>query len=113
MLTAGRAVALCYDTGNCYYYGGAEPGEDLRACAAHVRHMHMKDKAGAYDEWNFPALGDGYADLKGALALAGPSKGTTLSMEIEFTPAGVGPAETEEAVCRSARYLCNLLQGMQ
>ena len=112
-LGAGKAVALCYDTGNCYYYGGIPPLDDLPGCAAHVGHMHLKDKAGAFDEWNFPALGEGFADLKKILSFKGLSPEATLSMEIEFTQAGTDIPTTEAAVQRSAAHLRNLLQSMQ
>ena len=112
-LRAGDAVALCYDTGNCYFYGNTPPQDDLPSCASHVAHIHLKDKAGPWNEWNFPALGEGYTNFPALFSCDTFSPGVTASIEVEFTPAGVSTEETERAVRRSALYLERLLHDMQ
>lgn len=102
---------LCYDTGNAVFYGRVDPEADLGLCAARVGHMHLKDKGGAADEWNFPALGEGVLDLPALLALAENARVPSASVEVEFTPAGASPAEARRAVCASADYLRSLPHG--
>lgn len=100
-------VRLNYDTANVIYYGGADPAEDLAACMGDVGYLHLKDKAGAPGEWNFPALGRGGVDfprLFGLLQAAGNQ--SPFSVEIEFTQAGPKDlAEVDEALRQSAQYL--------
>lgn len=105
-------VKINYDTANVIFYGNILPYEDLEASADYVEFIHLKDKLGAYNEWNFPAIGDGNLDFKkifGTLAKA-DYKGP-ISVEIEFTPAG--PANLEEvnqSVKRSFDYLSRILE---
>jgi L-ribulose-5-phosphate 3-epimerase len=97
-------IRLCYDTGNAVFYGGADPVEDLASCAAYVSHLHLKDKGGHPDEWNFPAFGQGTVDFNRILAAEGWRGSVTASIEIEFTPGGVSLAETERAILQSVSY---------
>ena len=69
--------------------------------------MHLKDKNGAVDEWNFPALGEGYIDFPMIFDLL-KRKGneSPFSIEIEFTQAG--PKDLDEinrAVKTSYQFL--------
>lgn len=109
--TLSDCLKINYDTGNVILYGNTLPYQDLEASVDEVAFVHLKDKRGAYNEWNFPAIGDGELDFRkitGTLAKAdfqGP-----ISVEIEFTPAG--PANLEEvnqSVKKSFTYLSNLL----
>ncbi|WP_057762216.1 sugar phosphate isomerase/epimerase family protein [Cytobacillus praedii] len=105
-------VKVNYDTANVIFYGNTLPYEDLEASADCVSFIHLKDKRGAYNEWNFPAIGDGELDFRKIFAILKKAdyKGP-ISVEIEFTPAG--PADLEEvneAVKRSYTYLSRLLE---
>jgi L-ribulose-5-phosphate 3-epimerase len=104
-------VKINYDTANVIFYGNMLPYEDLEASIDYVDFIHLKDKLGAYHEWNFPAIGDGDLDFSKLFATLsnGNYKGP-ISVEIEFTSAG--PANLEEvnqAVTRSFNYLTRLL----
>jgi L-ribulose-5-phosphate 3-epimerase len=100
-------VRINYDTANCIFYGNVLPEEDIDTCMADVAYLHVKDKAGAANEWNFPALGEGYVNfpkLFEKLARAGNS--APFSVEIEFTKEGAGSLEAvDRAVEVSGRYL--------
>ncbi len=111
LLQAEKGLRLCYDTGNAWYYGGVDPVEDLPACAGWVGHVHLKDKQGAQNEWNFPALGTGYIDFPALAALNVWDNCPCASVEIEFTPISVSPEETERAVRASVQYLKSLSAG--
>lgn len=100
-------VAINYDTANAIFYGGVDPVQDIGTCMADVAFMHVKDKAGAQREWNFPALGQGTVDLPSVFGkLAAANNHCPLRVEIEFTEKGpAGLAEVNRAVRDSAEYL--------
>lgn len=105
-------VKINYDTANVIFYGNILPYEDLEASVDYVEFIHLKDKLGAYNEWNFPAIGDGELDFSRLFkTLTRADYKGPISVEIEFTPAG--PAnlnEVNEAVKRSFNYLTRLLE---
>ncbi|CAN5662204.1 hypothetical protein BH23CHL3_BH23CHL3_05200 [soil metagenome] len=78
-------VGINYDTANVIFYGGVRPEEDIAAAALYVNHLHLKDKAGGDQEWNFPAIGAGNVDFSvvfhalEAVGFTGP-----VSVELEF-----------------------------
>ena len=56
------AVRLNFDTGNIAYYNrGADPVGELEQVKHLVRSVHLKDNRGGFEDWYFPALGDGGA----------------------------------------------------
>ena len=79
-------------------------------CIGMVGHVHLKDKAGKYNEWNFPALGKGQIDFKTIIdKLERADNDCPLSIEIEFTKDG--PQDLDEvnrAVKDSYDYLKHL-----
>ncbi len=56
-------VGINYDTANVIFYGHTRPEEDIEAALPYITHMHLKDKAGGDQEWNFPAIGSGNVDF--------------------------------------------------
>jgi L-ribulose-5-phosphate 3-epimerase len=55
-------VRINFDTGNiAYYNAGANPIEELEQVKHLVRSVHLKDNRGGFEDWYFPALGDGGA----------------------------------------------------
>ncbi|WP_337017376.1 sugar phosphate isomerase/epimerase family protein [Oceanobacillus massiliensis] len=104
-------VKINYDTGNVIFYGDVLPYEDLELCVDEIEFIHLKDKLGANDEWNFPAIGDGNLDFKRIFTIIeqGNYQGP-ISVEIEFTPDGPRSlSEVNESVKRSFNYLKSLL----
>jgi len=54
------AVLLNFDTGNIAYYNrGFDPCDELEKVKHLVRNVHLKDNRGGFEDWCFPALGDG------------------------------------------------------
>ena len=106
-LVGSERVKINYDTANVIFYGGVDPCEDILGCLADVAYVHLKDKAGADDVWDFPAVGKGRVDfprLFAALEEAGND--SPLSIEIEFTADGPKDlTEVNQAVKDSADYL--------
>ncbi len=107
---ASPRVLINYDTANAVYYGNVDIPEDLDLCIGMVGHVHLKDKAGKYNEWNFPALGKGQIDFKTIIdKLERADNDCPLSIEIEFTKDG--PQDLDEvnrAVKDSYDYLKHL-----
>ena len=98
-------VRIAYDTANVIFYGDVDPDRDIRLCLDYVAYLHLKDKAGGRQEWNFPALGCGYVRFPEIFALL-DANDAPFSIEIEFTENG--PASLDEvnrAVRTSAEYL--------
>jgi inosose dehydratase len=55
-------VRLNFDTGNIAYYNkGVDPCDELERVKHLVRNVHVKDNRGGFEEWYFPAVGDGGA----------------------------------------------------
>lgn len=58
------AVRLNFDTGNLYYYNReVDLADALRRVAGSVRHVHLKDTPGGFEEWRFTELGSGVVDF--------------------------------------------------
>lgn len=79
-------VAVNYDTANVVFYGKEDPLEEIKTCIDGVKYVHLKDKSGAPNVWNFPAIGSGELKLKEFMeymdtqGYEGP-----YSIEIEYT----------------------------
>lgn len=59
---AHPSVLLNFDTANVIYYNaGVDPTEELEKVKHLVRNVHVKDCRGGFEEWYFPAVGDGGA----------------------------------------------------
>ena len=55
-------ILLNFDTGNIAYYNqGVDPVSELEKVAGFVRNVHLKDNRGQFEDWYFPALGEGGA----------------------------------------------------
>lgn len=104
-------IKINYDTANVIFYGNTLPYEDLEASVEYVEFIHLKDKLGPYNEWNFPAIGDGDLDFRKIFRiLKNANYKGPISVEIEFTP--IGPANLEEVnrcVKRSYSYLSKII----
>ena len=54
------AVLVNFDTGNIAYYNeGVDPVAELEKVKHLVRNVHLKDNRGGFEDWYFPAIGDG------------------------------------------------------
>lgn len=100
-------VLVNYDTANAIFYGDVDVVQDLGECMDKVGYLHLKEKAGGRQEWNFPALGKGYVPFPDIFKLLEDADNVSpFSIEIEFTASG--PRDLDEinrAVRESASYL--------
>lgn len=109
-LVNNNLVKINYDTGNAIFYGGLskeELLEDFENCIDNVGYMHLKDKLGRDDEWNFPALGKGKVEFEKFFKILSEHKNDCpLIAELEFTSEGVKDInEVKEAVKDSYIFL--------
>jgi sugar phosphate isomerase/epimerase len=70
------------------FYGGKKPEEEIKTCVDYVKYVHLKDKIGYDNTWNFPAVGQGelklleFMEYLDKYGYKGP-----YSIEIEYTEA--------------------------
>ncbi len=106
-LVDSTRVLVNYDTANVIFYAGIDPVDDIPKCIDKIGYMHLKDKIGGLQEWNFPALGKGNIDFSEIFKLLDTADNSCpLSIEIEFT--SDGPPElsaVNQAVKDSYHYL--------
>jgi inosose dehydratase len=63
-------VGMNFDTANVLYYNeGTTTVAELEKVASRVVSVHLKDSAGIYKGWNFPALGQGIVDFPRVLEI--------------------------------------------
>ncbi len=103
-------VRLNFDTGNIAYYNqGVDPADELERVKEFVRNVHVKDNRGGFEDWYFPAVGDGGAvdftrvrTILDGVGFAGP-----YTIEIEGIGGEPEPGleGRQERVARSARHL--------
>jgi len=104
------AVRLNFDTGNIAYYNeGIDPCDELEKVKHLVRNVHLKDNRGGYEDWYFPAVGDGggvdflrIRQILDGVGFRGP-----YTIEIEGIGGEPDPSleERQERVARSVRHL--------
>ena len=99
-------IGIIYDTANVIFYGRTDPVQDLAGCVSDVAYLHIKDKAGPDDVWDFPAPGKGRIDFDGIFqTLDRAGNNSPFSVEIEFTPEGPGGLQqVDQAVRDSAAF---------
>ncbi len=103
-------VRLNFDTGNiAYYNAGADPCDELERVKHLVRNVHVKDNRGGFEDWYFPALGDGggvdfvrIREILDGVGFLGP-----YTIEIEGIGGEPGPGleARHERVARSVEHL--------
>jgi inosose dehydratase len=104
------AVGLNFDTGNMAYYNeGYDPAIELEAVKHLVRSVHLKDNRGRFEDWYFPAVGDGGAvdfvrirEILDAVGYVGPY---TIEIEGIGGEPEPGPELRHERVERSVAHL--------
>jgi L-ribulose-5-phosphate 3-epimerase len=103
-------VRLNFDTGNIAYYNhGVDPCDELEKVKHLVRNVHLKDNRGGFEDWYFPALGDGGAvdfkrvrEILDSVGFEGPY---TIELEGIGGEAEPGLEQRQERIARSVRHL--------
>ena len=64
---------------------GADPAEELEEVKHFVRNVHLKDNRGGFEDWYFPAVGDGgrvdFRRIREILDGVGPADPYTIEIE--------------------------------
>lgn len=103
-------IRLNFDTGNILYYNdGADVIAELEAVKHLVRNVHLKDSRGGFEDWYFPAIGDGGAidfravrEVLDGVGFAGPY---TIEIEGILGEPEPGLDGRRERVTRSVAHL--------
>lgn len=103
-------IRLNFDTGNIAYYNhAANPAHELAHVVEWVRNVHLKDNRGGYQDWHFPALGEGgavdFAAIRQLLDNAGFSGPYTIEIEGLGGEPEPGLEERHARVTRSVEHL--------
>ncbi|NQT65971.1 MAG: sugar phosphate isomerase/epimerase [Actinobacteria bacterium] len=99
-------IKINYDTANVIYFGDTRPEDDIQNTLGNLGLVHLKDKRGGYNVWDFPALGEGEIDFKAIFNALKNYNGPML-VEIEFTEEKQPLEEVDKAVKKSYEFLKN------
>jgi L-ribulose-5-phosphate 3-epimerase len=103
-------VRLNFDTGNIAYYNqGVDPCDELERVKHFVGSVHVKDNRGGFEDWYFPALGEGGAvafvrvrEILDGVGFSGPY---TIEIEGFGGEAEPGLEGRHERIARSVQHL--------
>jgi L-ribulose-5-phosphate 3-epimerase len=103
-------VRLNFDTGNIAYYNeGIDPCDELDQVKHLVRNVHLKDNRGGFEDWYFPALGDGgsvdFARVRRILDGVGFAGPYTIEIEGKGGEPEPGLESRQERIARSVAHL--------
>jgi len=111
-------VRLNFDTGNIAYYNrDVDPADELEKVKHLVRNVHVKDSRGGFEDWYFPAVGDGGSvdftrvrQILDGVGFRGP-----YTIEIEGIGGEPEPSleERHDRIARSVQHLraCGYFEG--
>lgn len=103
-------VLLNFDTGNiAYYNAGVDPCDELEKVKDLVRNVHVKDNRGRFEDWYFPAVGDGgavdFARVREILDGVGYQGAYTIEIEGIGGEPEPGLEERQRRIARSVAHL--------
>jgi inosose dehydratase len=104
------SVRLNFDTGNiAYYNNGFDACNELEKVKYLVRNVHLKDNRGGYEDWYFPALGDGgsidFVRIREILDGVGFQGPYTIEIEGIGGEPEPGLEKRDERIARSVKHL--------
>jgi L-ribulose-5-phosphate 3-epimerase len=103
-------VRLNFDTGNIAFYNeAADPCAELEQVKHMVANAHLKDSRGGFEDWYFPAVGDGgsvdFARVRGILDGVGFRGPYTIEIEGIAGEPEPGPEGRLDRISRSVAHL--------
>ncbi len=106
------ALRLNFDTGNIAYYNhGLDPADELDKVKHLVANVHVKDNRGGFEDWFFPAVGDGgavdFRRVREILDGVGYEGAYTIEIEGIGGEAEPGLDERQGRIKRSVEHLAN------
>jgi L-ribulose-5-phosphate 3-epimerase len=106
------SIRLNFDTGNIAYYNpGLDPADELDKVKGLVRNVHVKDNRGGFEDWYFPAVGDGgsvdFRRIRSILDGVGYAGAYTIEIEGIGGEPEPGPEVRRQRVRRSVEHLAS------
>ncbi len=103
-------VRLNFDTGNIAYYNqGIDPCDELEKVKHLVCNVHLKDNRGGFEDWFFPAVGDGgsvdFTRVRRILDEVGFAGPYTIEIEGKGGEPEPGLEARQERIARSVVHL--------
>jgi inosose dehydratase len=103
-------VRLNFDTGNIAYYNkGVNPCDELERVKHLVKNVHLKDNRGGFEDWYFPAVGDGgsvdFVRVRRILDGVGFTGPYTIEIEGIAGEPDQGTDARQERIARSVTHL--------
>jgi L-ribulose-5-phosphate 3-epimerase len=103
-------VRLNFDTGNIAYYNdSADPCDELEQVKSYVANVHLKDNRGGFEDWYFPAVGDGgsvdFTRVRQILDGVGFNGPYTIEIEGIAGEPEPGLEGRQDRIARSAKHL--------
>lgn len=103
-------VRVNFDTGNIAYYNQSyDPCDELDKVKHLVANVHLKDNRGGFEDWYFPALGDGggvdFARVREILDSVGYAGACTIEIEGIGGEPEPGLEARQERIARSVNHL--------
>jgi L-ribulose-5-phosphate 3-epimerase len=104
------SILLNFDTGNIGYYNdGVDPVDELVKVADLVRNVHVKDGRGRFEDWYFPAVGEGggvdFVRIREVLDGVGYAGAYTIEIEGILGESEPGLEGRHDRVARSVEHL--------
>jgi len=97
-------LKINYCTGNAIYWGNSKPEEDIKYALPFIARIHLKDSSGKYQDYNFPALGEGVINFEKIFNLIKDFNGP-ISAEVELDGMNNSLQEINKAVTKSYKFL--------
>jgi sugar phosphate isomerase/epimerase len=101
-------VGINYCTGNAIYWGNSRPEEDIKYVIPFLFKVHLKDSSGIFQDYNFPALGQGTVDFTKILSVLKEFKGPYIA-ELELSNKKTPLSDINRAFKKSYNYLNHLI----
>ena len=106
------AIRLNFDTGNIAYYNrGVNPADELEKVKEFVRNVHVKDNRGGFEDWYFPAVGQGgavdFGRVRSILESVGFQGACTIEIEGIKDEPEPGLEGRQERIRQSVEHLRN------
>ena len=100
-------IGINYCTGNSIYWSNIRPEEDIKYAIPYLFKVHIKDSSGIFQDYNFPALGEGTVDFSKIFNELKDFSGPYV-VELELSNKRLPLSEINHAFKKSYNYLNNI-----
>lgn len=100
-------IGINYCTGNTIYYSNSRPEEDIKYAIPYLFKVHLKDSSGIFQDYSFPALGEGKVDFYKIFSELKDFTGPYI-VEIELSNKVVTLSQINSAFKKSSDFLSKI-----